>query len=144
MLSRALEPALRHGARILPMFTSGTAPAHAADLADAAYAPLHFDIALMGMGADGHTASWFPGAEGLKAALDPAGSRTVAALRAPQAAGAADRLSLTLAALQRAERVLLLITGDEKRARLGVAAAANLPVAALLTLPSRPEVLWAP
>jgi 6-phosphogluconolactonase len=144
LLRRTLAPTLAAGAKVLPMYSGSTAPDHA----DAAYAALHIDIALMGMGADGHTASWFPGGDGLAPALDPKSPRTVAAVRAPQAAGAADRLTLTRAALDRADRVLLLITGDDKRERLEAALTQKVedaPVAALFARPGRqPEVLWAP
>jgi 6-phosphogluconolactonase len=143
LVRRALGPALSQGARFIPMFTQGEPPSRAADSAEAVYAPLSFDIVVMGMGADGHTASWFAGAEGLDAALDAANPRTVVALRAPQAAGSTDRLSLTLASLKRAGRVLLVITGDEKRATLEAAQAGASPVAALFNLPAPPEVLWA-
>ena len=144
LLRRTLAPTLAAGAKVLPMYSGSTAPDHA----DAAYAALHIDIALMGMGADGHTASWFPGGDGLAPALDPKSPRTVAAVRARQAAGAADRLTLTRAALDRADRVLLLITGDDKRERLEAALTQKIedaPVAALFARPGRqPEVLWAP
>jgi 6-phosphogluconolactonase len=149
LLRRALAPALAAGARLLPLFASGLTPDEASARAGAIYATLHFDMVVMGMGADGHTASWFPGAEGLRDALDPANPRMVTALRAPQAEGAADRLSLTLAAVARADQVLMLITGDQKRELLAAAlsshAGPRAPVAALFDhLRARPTVLWAP
>jgi 6-phosphogluconolactonase len=145
LLRRALAPALARGAGLVEMFAPGLTPTEAAAQADARYAPLHFDIAVMGMGADGHTASWFPGADGLDAALDPDGARSVVALHAPKAEGTQDRLSMTFAALRRARRVLLLIAGEDKRARLAaaLAGAEDAPVAALFRLPAPPEVLWA-
>jgi|CXWL01.1.fsa_nt_gi 6-phosphogluconolactonase len=147
-LRRALAPALSNGATLIPMYADAPTPAGAALLAEARYAPLHFDIALLGMGIDGHTASWVPGAAGLAEALDPASTRTVVALSAPRAAGAATRLSLTRAALARAERLVLLITGEDKRARLEQALQSSpeaAPVAALFIPPApRPDILWAP
>ncbi len=144
LLRRTLAPRIAAGARLLPMYAGSSS----ADAANAAYAGLHIDIALMGMGADGHTASWFPGGEGLAAALDPNSTQTVVAVRAPQAAGAADRLTLTRAAIDRADRVLLLITGQDKRDALDAAlkqSVEDAPVTALLQRPGRPPtLLWSP
>lgn len=145
MLRSALAPVLRQGAQLAPMFAPAPNVDDAAAQADARYAPLHIDIALMGMGADGHTASWFPDAKGLAAALDAKSARTVVAVRAPQAQGAPERLTLTLPALARADRVLLLISGDEKHARLEQSLRnEDAPVAALFKPPLKTEVLWAP
>lgn len=133
LLRRTLAPALAAGARLLPLYTPLISAAAAAAAAEQAYAPLHIDCALMGMGDDGHTASWFAGALG--DVLDTNNPRTVVAVHAPHAAGAADRLTLTRAALQRAERVLMLIAGNDKRDRLLQAAEETppqSPVAALL------------
>jgi 6-phosphogluconolactonase len=148
MLRLALAPALAHGATLLPLYAPLGDVALAAARAEALYAPLRIDIVLMGMGEDAHTASWFPGAAGLGEALDPASARTVTAIRAPQATGAAERLTLTRAAIARAHRVLLLITGAAKRARLEAALSEPVeqaPVGALFSGGAHaPEVLWAP
>ncbi len=143
MLRRALAPALDAGATLLPMFSTDGSPAEVAARADAMYAPLHIDVALMGMGGDAHTASWFPGHA--REAFESAHS--VIAVHAPQAAGKPDRITLTKRALSRADEVLLLIHGEDKRARLDAAlaeAAEAAPVAALFDDPEKqPEVLWA-
>ena len=143
MVRRALAPALDAGATLLPMFSTDGTPAEVAARADAMYSPLHIDVALMGMGGDAHTASWFPKLS--REAFES--TRAVIAVHAPQAAGRADRLTLTKHALARADEVLLLIHGEDKRARLDAAlaeGAADAPVAALFEDPEmQPEVLWA-
>lgn len=146
MLRRALRKPLEHGARITPMY-SATSFENAAAAANAAYAGLTFNIAVMGMGADGHTASWFPGSPQLSQALEPSNEKTVIAVEAPQAGGSAQRLTLTLSALARAERVLLLITGVDKHMKLLEAvggSAASTPVSALLeSCAGKLDVMWA-
>jgi 6-phosphogluconolactonase len=84
--------------------------------------PQPFDALLLGMGDDGHTASLFPGAPGLDAALDPKGTAMLAAFPAPKAGHA--RISFTLAGLLNTRRLYLQIQGAAKqsiyqRARLG-------------------------
>ena len=108
LLSRVPIPAHQ----VHPMPTEGAPPA---DLAASYEATLRahgaFDLALMGMGADGHTASLFPG----DAALSES-ERWVLAVKAPEGTAVRDRLTLTLPALNRARHVVFLVTGGEKRA----------------------------
>lgn len=67
-----------------------------------------FDLILLGMGHDGHTASLFPGHSAL--------SRTdwVAEVETDQAAPPVPRLTLTLPVINHADTVLFLINGAEK------------------------------
>jgi len=70
----------------------------------------HFDLVLLGMGDDGHTASLFPNSDSLTET-----SSWVVAAKAPSGQ---DRISLTLGAINNAARVLFLVTGSGKAQRL--------------------------
>jgi len=67
-------------------------------------------LALLGLGGDGHTASLFPGDD----ALDEK-ERLVVASRAPHGVTPADRITMTYPLLNRARRVLFLVSGGGKR-----------------------------
>ena len=71
------------------------------------------DVAVLGMGEDGHTASFFPGAAELPTALDRDTEALCLALRPPAAPH--DRMTLSLAALLRSRHLYLHITGEGKR-----------------------------
>ncbi len=89
---------------------------------------LPLDICVLGMGTDGHTASLFPGADGLEAALDRHCPSPVLPIFA---AGAGEpRITLTASVLLAARRIHLLIQGSEKRAVLAQSLAVADPLAA--------------
>jgi 6-phosphogluconolactonase len=70
-----------------------------------------FDLVLLGLGADGHTASLFPG--------DPALEETrVAVAPVPRAPDGLPRITLTLPAINAARGVLFLVAGADKSAAL--------------------------
>jgi 6-phosphogluconolactonase len=109
--------------------------------------PRPFDVTLLGMGDDGHTASLFPGSPNLRIALNPAAAAGCVGMRAPTAPQ--PRLSLNLSALLDSRRLLILIEGDAKlrtyEAASGDGPIEEMPVRAVLRQNPVPvEVVWAP
>jgi 6-phosphogluconolactonase len=70
------------------------------------------DVVVLGMGEDGHTASFFPGAATLQRAMDPASDELCIPVKPPRAPH--ERMTFTLAALLRARHLYLHITGESK------------------------------
>jgi len=102
--------------------------------------PRPFAAVVLGMGGDGHTASWFPQASNLHLLLDPTNPARVAAtdpVTAPH-----PRMTLTLAAVLDSRHIHLHITGSAKRAVLESAVARGLPVASVLAQPHTPLTIW--
>lgn len=73
---------------------------------------LPFDIVILGMGSDGHTASFFPGANTLAQALAPAENFPCCAVHPPAAPH--DRMTLTLPAVLSTRNLFLHLVGEEK------------------------------
>ena len=110
-------------ATLIPLYAEASEPELMLDTLAQAIAPhLPLTVLLLGMGADMHTASLFPGADLLAEALAPH-APILMALRA-EAAGE-PRITLTARVLAEAKNIHILITGPEKRA--AIEAAANLP-----------------
>jgi 6-phosphogluconolactonase len=86
-----------------------------------------FDLAIMGIGPDGHTASLFPGDV---RALEER-HRWVVPVQAPAGTEPRERITLTLPALNGSRRVVFAAVGEAKRERVAEALAGrvNLPAA---------------
>lgn len=144
---------LQHAASVAqftPLYTDAPTPEAglAAVTARIDALPLPFDVVVLGMGDDGHTASFFPGGDHLTEALDLDGHARVLSMRAP---GASEpRITLSLPTLLDTRALYLLVAGEKKRglladAWLGLGAAQDYPVRAMLTQQRVPvAVYWCP
>lgn len=83
-----------------------------------------FDLVLLGLGEDGHTASLFPGHDWTPAARAPDALAVFDAPKPP-----AQRVSLSATRLSRAREVLFMVAGEAKRHAVAQwRAAADIPV----------------
>jgi 6-phosphogluconolactonase len=109
--------------------------------------PRPFDAVILGMGNDGHTASFFPGGDNLDLALDLEAAPRVIAIEAP---GAEEpRVTFTLRELLDTALLALHIEGEAKAAALARAQAAgpveDMPIRAVLRQRQTPlTIYWCP
>ncbi|WP_224814666.1 6-phosphogluconolactonase [Hasllibacter sp. MH4015] len=116
LLRQRLLTSKASAAMLLPLYKDGAAPEDAMEeLAEGLEGHLPISVLLLGMGADMHTASLFPGADNLEAALAGDAPR----LMPMRAEGAGEtRITLTAPVLNGALSKHVVITGAEKRAAL--------------------------
>lgn len=112
--------------------------------------PRPYRICLLGMGSDGHTASLFPGAQGLESALESQQYCAPIRARRSEVTGEfVERMTMTPWAILQSEKLILLISGEDKwetylRARQNGAGTA-LPISLFIHQDRVPlEVYWAP
>ncbi len=110
-----------------------------------------FDLVLLGMGADGHVASIFPGSGALRIRR-----RLVTGVSPPGSAGPGGtraRVTLTLPVINAASCVMILVSGESKsdtlvgvlasrRGRRGAGAAGRGVLPASLVKPTRGDLFW--
>ncbi|OHV25959.1 6-phosphogluconolactonase [Rhizobium sp. RMa-01] len=136
-------------ARFVPLYQPAASVEEAAQLATekSAEIGIPFDVVILGMGGDGHTASFFPGGSNLATALDASTPRGIITM---EAEGAGEpRLTFTFSSLQDAALLVLHIEGEGKKDVLAKAKGsgdeADMPIRAVLRRATSPvEIYWAP
>lgn len=137
-------------AQFVPMKTQHETAQEAAKTVSESYkkAFTHPYISVMGMGLDGHTASWFPNASDLKSALDVESRDFTCAFDATGCEVAGDlpsRMTMTLPAVMGSDEIILLIAGEAKRAVFEQAVRQSVydaPVKSLLSAGPRLTIFW--
>lgn len=129
-------------ANFVPLYAAAHTPEdYVEELAKGLEPHLPITLLLLGMGADMHTASLFPGADRLADALDDH-----APVLVPMRGGGALEARVTLSArvLKAAVSTHIVITGNEKRAALEKAQHLSMEEAPVRAVLSGATVHWAP
>ena len=136
LVHNSLLQGAAQAAEFIPLYEAGVDPYVAAEAVNSRLAELALplDVVLLGMGDDGHTASWFAGAAELDRALQAPDEERCCALTPPVAAH--SRMTLTLPVIVNTRLLLLYIVGPQKLQTLQRAMVdgpvAELPVRAVL------------
>ena len=139
------------GARVFPITSDIADYKLAGNSANAKLSELKFplDLAWLGVGADGHTASIFPGVDLEEALTAPNGRHAVGVMPDPLPPEApVARVTLTRSAILSARTVLITIVGEEKKALLEQAIAdghsSKAPIGRVLAETEQPiDIHWA-
>ena len=106
-----------------------------------------FDVVVLGMGTDGHTASFFPQSIHLREALDTTSTEKCIAITSKH--GGYERITMTLSQLLDARQIFVYITGEGKMAVLEEALSGEsveeMPIRSILLQDQVPvQIFWAP
>lgn len=142
---------IKSGARVFPITSDIEDYKLAGNSANAKLADLKFplDLAWLGMGGDGHTASIFAGPDLEDALNAPNGRHAVGVMPDPLPPEAPyPRVTLTRSAILSARTVLITITGEDKKALLEGAIedghSSKLPIGRVLAEAEQPiDIHWA-
>ena len=139
--------------RFIKMKTAQQNAMQAEESVDQSYKDMNspFDLTVLGMGNDGHTASLFPYADGIEEALNNEDRlcRAIFAKRSEVTGEFTERMTLTASAINRSRLIKLLITGKDKLETYNRALAGDdvmeMPIRAILNQKQTPVVVyWAP
>lgn len=134
-------------ANFIGLKTSHSDATDAVELCTSNLAQIHrpFDVLILGMGEDGHTASLFPCSAEVNQGLDLESGNSYIAVQPTTAPN--QRMSLTLPALLNSNHIFLHLTGESKKQVLEQALAgddeAAMPIRAVINNASV-ELMWAP
>jgi len=136
-------------AKFKPLYVEGKSPEETAEFLNQDFADiLPIDVAILGMGADAHTASFFPEGSHLAEAID---EKTTALFSPMTSENAGERITFTLPPLLKAKFLALHIEGEEKEmvlmdAQQSLKARDVLakPIRAILRNKPHLPVYWAP
>jgi 6-phosphogluconolactonase len=136
-------------ARFIPLKTHDATPLQGEEHCATALVgiPRPYDCLILGMGNDGHTASLFPGADNLAAAVDLHSEKICMAIQPVTAPH--QRMTLTLPAILRSRQLILHLQGEEKKKVLARAMEAGdpreMPIRYILQQETTPlAIYWSP
>lgn len=149
MVKRTLLQNNAAKAKFFPLYREGQSPFDCYTSVSSAYdaSVQELDLAVLGMGPDGHTASLFPGAKGLEEAFNIEGAPSIAPIEAVKSDVTGDevlRLTLSARALVKCQHLFLLLTGADKKEVFMAATDENstLPIGRLMRQLSRPITVY--
>lgn len=154
LVKKTLLQNFAQAANFTPMKNEQLSPTQGLSECEQGYQRLQapFDVVILGMGPDGHTASLFPESEGLERALGLEEENICAAITAHKSAVTGElveRMTLSLYGLCQSKALCLLLLGEDKlqvyRRTLANPNAYLTPVSAILMQTAVPvSVYWAP